>query len=162
MSPEEKLNIINRLNALENQQKKNLDDISALRKYLEENPKLVKSWSDLNEVSGFYIDSFSKIESYENRPVHDDNRNVFATENQAKSTLAKAQLSQLLLSYFSGWNHHLENYAIMPQIKEGEFTPYIGIAVLPQFLSFRSREKALLFYEQHKALIHEYWCEFLP
>jgi hypothetical protein len=45
MSPEEKLNIINRLNALENQQKKNLDDISALRKYLEENPKLVKSWS---------------------------------------------------------------------------------------------------------------------
>jgi hypothetical protein len=162
MSPEEKLNIINRLNALENQQKKNLDDISALRKYLEENPKLVKSWSDLNEVSGFYIDSFSKIESYENRPVHDDNRNVFATENQAKSALAKAQLSQLLFSYLSGWNHHLENYAIMPQIKEGEFTPYIGIAVLPQFLSFRSREKALLFYEQHKALIHEYWSEFLP
>ena len=92
MTPEEKLNIINRLNALELQQKKNLDELGALRKYLEENPKLVASWQDLNEVSGYYIDSFSKIESYENRPVHDDNRNVFATENQAKSALAKAQL----------------------------------------------------------------------
>jgi hypothetical protein len=162
MSPEEKLNIINRLNALENQQKKNLDDISALRKYLEENPKLIKSWSDLNEVSGFYIDSFSKIESYENRPVNNDNRNVFVAENQAKSALAKAQLSQLLFSYFSGWSHYLENYAIMPQFKDGKFIPYIGISVLPQFLSFRSREKALLFYEQHKELIHEYWSEFLP
>jgi hypothetical protein len=105
---------------------------------------LLRVGLDLNEVSGFYIDSFSKIEVYENRPVHDDNQNVFATENQAKSALAKAQLSQLLLSYFSGWNHHLENYAIMPQIKDGEFTPYIGIAVLPQFLAFRSREKALI------------------
>lgn len=161
MTPEEKLNIINRLNALELQQKKNLDEIGALKKYLEENPKLLESWMDLNEVSGFYIDSFSKIESYENRPVNEENKNVFVTENQAKSALAKAQLTQLLKSYFSGWNNQLDNYAIFPQLKDGNFTPYIGIAILPQFLAFRSREKAHLFYEQHKELIHLYWAEFL-
>jgi hypothetical protein len=61
MTQEEKLNIINRLNALELQQKKNLDEIGALKKYLEENPKLIANWMDLNEVNGFYIDSFSKI-----------------------------------------------------------------------------------------------------
>ena len=161
MTPEEKLNIINRLNALEFQQKKNLDEIGALKKYLEENPKLLKSWMDLNEVSGFYIDSFSKVEAYENRPINDENRNVFVTENQAKSTLAKAQLSQLLKSYFSGWSNQLDNYVIFPQIKDGEFTPYYGVAVLPQFLAFRSREKAQLFYQQHHELIHQYWAEFL-
>jgi len=161
MSPEEKLNIINRLNALELQQKKNLDELGALRKYLEENPKLVASWQDLNEVSGYYIDSFSKIEAYENRPINDENRNVFVTENQAKSTLAKAQLSQLLKSFHSGWNHHLVNYAIFPQMKDGQFSAYIGISILPQFLAFRSREKAQLFYQQHLELIHQYWAEFL-
>lgn len=161
MTPEEKLNIINRLNALELQQKKNLNEIGALKKYLEENPKLVPSWMDLKEVSGFYIDSFSTIETYENRPVTDENKNVFTTDNLAKSTLAKAQLSQLLKSYFSGWSNQLDNYAIFPQMKNGEFTPYYGIAILPQFLAFRSREKAQLFYKQHKALIHIYWSEFL-
>ncbi len=161
MTPEEKLNIINRLNALELQQKKNLDEIGALKKYLEENPKLIASWMDLNEVSGYYIDSFSKVQAYENRPVNEENKNVYATENQAKSALAKAQLAQLLKSYFSGWSHQLDNYAIFPQLNEGEFTPYFGVAVLPQFLAFRSREKAQLFYNQHKELIHLYWSEFL-
>lgn len=161
MTPEEKLNIINRLNALELQQKKNLDEIGALKKYLEENPKLIANWMDLNEVNGYYIDSFSNIEVYENRPVTTENKNVFTTENQAKSALAKAQLTQLLKSYFSGWNNQLDNYAIFPQLKDGEFIPYYGIAVLPQFLAFRSREKAQLFYEQHKELIHCYWSEFL-
>jgi hypothetical protein len=161
MTPEEKLNIINRLNALELQQKKNLDEIGALKKYLEENPKLIANWMDLNEVNGYYIDSFSHIEVYENRPVTAENKNVFTTANQAKSALAKAQLTQLLKSYFSGWNNHLDNYAIFPQLNDGEFTPYYGIAVLPQFLAFRSREKAQLFYEQHKELIHSYWSEFL-
>lgn len=161
MTPEEKLNIINRLNALEFQQKKNLDELGALKKYLEENPKLLKSWDDLGEVSGFYVDSFSKVESYENRPVNEENRNVFATENQAKASLAKAQLSQLLKSFFGGWNPHLDNYAIFPQINGNVITPYIGISILPQFLAFRSREKAMLFYQQHEALIQDYWSEFL-
>lgn len=161
MSPEEKLNLINRLNALELQQKKNLDELGALKKYLEENPKLVKKWEDLGEVSGFYVDSFSKVEMYENRPVTDENRNVFATENLAKANLAKAQLSQLLKSFYSGWNPHLENYAIFPQLKDNQITPYIGISILPQFLAFRSREKAILFYQQHEELIQDYWSEFL-
>lgn len=161
MTTEEKLNIINRLNALELQQKKYLEEIVALKKYLVENPKLPESWLDLNEVTGYYVDSFSKIESYENRPTSEENKNVFVNLNLAKSTLAKAQLSQLLHSFHSGWSNHLDNYAIFPQIGEGIIKPYIGIAVLPQFLSFRSREKATLFYQQHQELIQEYWLQFV-
>ena len=161
MTTEEKLNIINRLNALELQQKKHLEEIVALKKYLVENPKLPESWMDLNEVSGYYIDSFSKIDSYENRPTSEENKNVFVNQNLAKSAVAKAQLSQLLHSFHSGWSNQLDNYAIFPQISEGIIKPYIGISVLPQFLSFRSREKAILFYQQHEDLIQEYWLQFV-
>lgn len=161
MTTEEKLNIINRLNALELQQKKHLEEIVALKKYLVENPKLPESWMDLNEVSGYYVDSFSKIDSYENRPTSEENKNVFVNQNLAKSAVAKAQLSQLLHSFHSGWSNQLDNYAIFPQISEGIIKPYIGISVLPQFLSFRSREKAILFYQQHEDLILEYWLQFV-
>ncbi|WP_396174269.1 hypothetical protein [Flavobacterium sp.] len=160
MTTEEKLNIINRLNALELQQKKYLEEIVALKKYLAENPKMPESWMDLDEVTGYYVDSFSKIESHENRPTSEENKNVFVNQNLAKSAVAKAQLSQLLQSFHSGWSNQLENYAIFPQISEGIIKPYIGIAILPQFLSFRSREKATLFYQQHQELIHEYWLQF--
>lgn len=161
MTTEEKLNIINRLNVLELQQKKYLEEIVALKKYLVENPRLLERWIDLNEVTGFYVDSFSRIESYENRPTAEENKNVFANENLAKSTLAKAQLSQLLHSFQSGWSNQLDNYAIFPQINDGIIKPYIGISVLPQFLAFRSREKATLFYQQHQDLIQEYWLQFV-
>lgn len=161
MTTEEKLNIINRLNALELQQKKHLEEIVALKKYLVENPKLPENWMDLNEVSGYYVDSFSKIDSYENRPTSEENKNVFVNQNLAKSAVAKAQLSQLLHSFHSGWSNQLDNYAIFPQISEGIIKPYIGISVLPQFLSFRSREKATLFYQQHQDLIQEYWLQFV-
>ena len=36
---------------------------------------------DLNEVTGYYVDSFSKVELYENRPTSDENKNVFVNEN---------------------------------------------------------------------------------
>ena len=161
MTTEEKLNIISRLNALELQQKKYLEEIVALKKYLVENPRLLESWFDLSEVTGYYVDSFSKIESYENRPTSEENKNVFVNHNFAKSALAKAQLSQLLHSFHSGWSNHLDNYAIFPQINDGVVKPYIGIAILPQFLAFRSREKATLFYQQHEHLIQEYWLQFV-
>jgi DNA-directed RNA polymerase specialized sigma54-like protein len=160
MTPEEKLNIINRLNALELLQKKNLEEVSALKNYLKENPLLIEDWMDLNEISGFYIDSFSKVEVYANRPTTEENKNIFATESQAKSTLAKAQLSQLLKSFRSGWHKSLPNYVILPELVDGEVRPYIGQGVFPQFLAFRSREKAVLFYAAHKQLIQEYWSEF--
>lgn len=160
MSPEEKLNFINRLNALEFQQTKTLEEIGALKKHLSENPVLVSKWMDLNEVSGFYIDSFSNIESYENRPTNHENQNVYATEHQAKSALAKAQLSQLLKSFNSGWLKNATNYAIFIQFVNGEMQPHFGHTVLPQFLAFRSIEKAKLFYKTHKELIHTYWSEF--
>ncbi|WP_291115491.1 hypothetical protein [Flavobacterium sp. UBA6135] len=160
MTPEEKLNIINRLNALELLQKKNLEEVTALKNYLKENPLLVEDWSDLNSISGYYIDSFSKVEIYHNRPTNEENRNVFATESQAKAALAKAQLSQLLQSFRSGWHKSLPNYVLLPELIDGEVKPYIGQGVFPQFLAFRSREKAVLFYAAHKKLIHEFWSEF--
>lgn len=161
MTPEEKLNIINRLNALEFQQKKNLDEIGALKKVLDENPKLLEDWMDLKEVSGYYIDSFSKVEVYDDRPTSDENKNVFSTENQAKSALAKAQLTQLLNSFCSGWDKSKTNYCIFLEIVNDEMIPYFGISMLPQFLAFSSLDKAKQFYKVHYELIHEYWSEFL-
>lgn len=160
MSPEEIQHITARLLALEKDHKKTLDEISALKKYISQNPNLADSWESLGQVSGFYIDSFSKVEPYHSRPTHEENKNVFLTRNQAVSALAKAQLSQLLKSFSSGWSSNLPNYVIFPEVKENKIIPYISQSVFPQFLAFRSREKALSFYNQYEQLIQEYWSEF--
>lgn len=160
MKPDEKRNIINRLLALELQQKKQLEDISALKKYLTENPLLAKSWEDLKEISGYYIDSFSKIENYENRAANDENKNIFATEKLASAALAQAQLSQLLQAYKAGWDNQLLNYCIFPRRINEKWQPFFAHSYFPQFLSFRSIETAELFYETHFELIHIFWSQF--
>jgi len=156
MTSEEKQNILKRLNLLELQQTKNLEELSALKEFIQENSSLIDDWMDLSEISGYYINSFSKVELYEDRPVTEENMNVFATENQAKATLAKSKLSQLLKSFKSGWKSNVNNYAILPIIKDDIFSCYICISVFPQFLAFKNRGDAQLFYDTHKELIHDY------
>lgn len=161
MSPEEIKHIVARLQALEKEHQKTLGEISALKKYISSNPNLADSWESIGQISGFYVDSFSKIEPYQSRPTHEENKNVFLTKNQAVSVLAKAQLSQLLQSFASGWNTNLPNYVIFSELKENKFIPYISQSVFPHFLAFRSKEKAQAFYDKHELLIQEYWSEFL-
>ena len=64
-----------------------------------------KSWEELNKVSGYYANTFSIITEYDQsswNPKRDD-KNIFATKEQAEASIAMAQLSQLMAVYNDGW-----------------------------------------------------------
>jgi hypothetical protein len=118
---------------------------------------LPKSWKDLKEIDGFYITFNSNIVDVEENPTIDYNKNVFATKEQAKASIALAQLSQLRDVYRNGWvpdwnkvyeeKHciHFQNNEI---IKEWFYQTNI-------FLSFQDAETRDLFLENFKDLIEQ-------
>ena len=65
-------------------------------------PVLKKRWRGAYDslVSGYVIESDSNIRHWSNLSADDENINVFATEKQAKSALAMAQISQIMANIF--------------------------------------------------------------
>jgi len=162
MSPKEKEYFLKRLLALELEHKKSTEEIQSLRDYLRLSSEIPETWEELHKVSGYYIDSFSKVERYLNRPTNDENKNIFSSRNLAQSSLAQAQLSQLLHYSGNGWKHNLPNYVLFPEWNGQKYQPIVCQSFFSQFLSFRTREKALDFYKKHEALIQQFWSQFLP
>nr|DAQ42184.1 MAG TPA: hypothetical protein [Caudoviricetes sp.] len=73
--------------------------------------ELPKSWRDLEEISGFYIDKYSKVSSSYIYNTDEENKNVFPTEKEAKASVALAQLCQLRDRYNDGWKPDWMNSA---------------------------------------------------
>ena len=65
--------------------------------------ELPKSWEDLERIKGWYVSSYSKLFNPLDEIALSYNYKVFKTENQAKSALAMAKLSQLMAVYNDGW-----------------------------------------------------------
>ncbi len=61
---------------------------------------LPKNWEELEKVSGYYACSFSSINKLNNNLIKDDeNKNTFATQQQAEASISTAMYSQLLNAY---------------------------------------------------------------
>lgn len=73
--------------------------------------KLPKKWEDLENVNGYYADSWGDVRCYYgvNTPDH-TNKNIFPTKEEAEACLALAQLCQLRDRYNEGWKPHWEDY----------------------------------------------------
>lgn len=56
----------------------------------EEKKQYARGWEELKEISGYYIDRESNMKICYDFPIGDYNKNVYATENQARSALAEA------------------------------------------------------------------------
>ena len=118
--------------------------------------QLPKSWEELKEIKGHWIDGDCEI--YENDVIKctDDTKNLFATEAQAKASIALAQLSQLREVYRDGWvpdwNNCLMKYCIVKY--QGHFLceNYYKTA---HFLAFQSPEIRDEFFKNFKDLIEE-------
>ena len=65
--------------------------------------ELPKSWGDLEGVSGFYIDSHSKVNVFKGCFATEENKNIFPTREEAEACVALAQLCQLRDRYNDGW-----------------------------------------------------------
>lgn len=133
----------------------------AFKNMLEENfgkENLISiTWESLEEISGYYITNNSTHQT--NYSIHD--RNIFATENQAKSCLAMAQLSQLMLIYngdwVPNWNNGNENkYCIQCDAVEGKLNISL-YNYIKHFLAFKTNKTAENFMREQNDLIKEYY-----
>lgn len=138
---------------------------TAFKKMLEENfgkENLIEfKWESLGAVSGYYIDSCSEISCEFSHPSIRIHRNIFATENQAKSCLAMSQISQLMRYYNGNWvpnwkNKSQDKYCIIYD-GDDESLKVFCYTYAKHFISFRTREIAEKFLKNHEHLIREYY-----
>ena len=64
---------------------------------------LPKSWKELETINGYWVDICSEICEDEGFECVETHKNIFATEEQAKASIALAQLSQLREVYRGAW-----------------------------------------------------------
>jgi len=65
--------------------------------------KLPKTWEELGRINGHYIDGDSFGWMVADIKTSRHNKNIFRTKEQAKASIALAQLSQLMFVYNEGW-----------------------------------------------------------
>lgn len=66
--------------------------------------ELPNRWEDLKSISGYYCNDLSDIFQHSYLESVEINKNVFKTKEQAKASIALAQLSQLMYVYNEGWH----------------------------------------------------------
>lgn len=122
-----------------------------------------KSWEEAfvgNNVYGYWIISSGKI-SVANKTALRSDKNTFKYEEQAESALAYAQLTQLMaLPCFNGdWKPSWDNANDTKySIAFYDNKLYINVSYTYQhFLTFKSKEKAIMFLGLYKDLINVFF-----
>ena len=124
---------------------------------------VLKDWSELRYVEGYYISESSDIKPFGVcAEINNYHRDVFATIKQAKSALAMAQLSQLMKDLGSecevDWNdddNHKYKYAI---IRHGDILTYpTSTNSHYAFLAFNTVGVCCAFAKKHDRLIRDYF-----
>lgn len=131
------------------------DLIKQLSEFVENEP--VKRWEDLKKVIGYAIDENSRILSV-NWHNSKERKNTFATEKQALSSLAAAQLSQLMKEvngdWVADWVEDSVKYTLLrARNKIGADYCYNTY----HFLAFPTEEIRDTFLKNHKELIEQYF-----
>lgn len=125
---------------------------------------IVKKWRDSNpNITGFYLGS-SGVAAYffQDSKWDDGNRNVFATEKQAKSALAMAQITQIMANdeRFGGvvtdeeWDDRTYKKYVIVRMDNEIFAS--GRTHAYNFLAFHTAEQRDLFREENEDLVKDY------
>jgi hypothetical protein len=117
--------------------------------------QLPKTWEEIGEISGYYVtNSLDIIGANKYHTTYKDNKNVFATKEQAEASIALAQLSQLRDVYRNGWvpDWTDDEYKFCIELYANEINKdyYYG---QNNFLSFQDKETRDLFLENFASLI---------
>lgn len=141
--------------------KEQRDQLLKQLKEMEFKKPLPSSWEELSGNGGYRImPSYSFNDSsgihYSQTAVCDL---TFATKKQAKSTLAKAQLSQLMKVYNDGWEPDWEN------VSQSKYVIYSNACKLQtgvrytiyNFLTFKNKDTTELFLKNFEPLIKQYF-----
>lgn len=119
--------------------------------------ELPKSWEELMNIKGYFVNPFAQVLESGNCIVFDDEyKNIFATKEQAEASIALAQLSQLREVYRNGWvPNWIEDdnkYCIDIECYIPTKNTY---SITSQFLSFQYAETRNLFLENFRELIEK-------
>ena len=131
--------------------------IAFLPKPIDPLAHLPKSWEELKEIKGCYINGDSEIEQLDYNVLTDEyNKNIIPTESQAKAILALCQLLQLRDRYNDGEQLVMDGGKPNPIIeiynnKIRPFDYFNSNAVL----RFKTKELRDHFLQHHIALIEE-------
>lgn len=129
----------------------------------EEKKEYSKTWDDIKMLTGFFVGTNSKIYTHHNYDGCTHNRNLYATENQAKAALAEAQLSQLLKEIYEGeewkpiWDGTAESYCITLFDGVIEVKTWSSNAM---WIALPNKKLAEQFLENHRELIETYFKKF--
>lgn len=122
--------------------------------------KELKNWRELGFIDGAYIASDATITIAGTNPTDTHGKNIFATEKQALSALAMAQLSQLMADLgdecdvdWGGCGHSNKHaiYRIEERVVGGL------CQTLYQFLTFKTESVRDAFLVKHRGLIEQYF-----
>jgi hypothetical protein len=118
--------------------------------------ELPKTWEELKLISGYYSNMHSSIIDVDYNDAINGNQNIFATEEQAKASIALAQLSQLREVYRNGWvpNWLDDKYKFCIELYANEMNKDYYYSQ-NNFLSFQDKETRDLFFENFKDLIEQ-------
>lgn len=113
-------------------------------------------WEDLGEIQGYYVDSTSKIKSYNGR-AENYSKNVFPTKEEAEACFALSQLCQWRDRYNDGWKPDWNNtnqikVIISFYIDKAEID---AVYCRKRALAFKTREIAEKFLEDFRELIEK-------
>ena len=126
----------------------------------EKEAPVATKFEDLGDIKGFYHDSNAKIitTSVGITPCK-ENASVFATEAQAKSSLAFAQLSQLRKAIIGDWVPDWNDGATvkLTLMRVGPAVAVAGTNLGFSPLSFEAVDQAEAFVEAHADLLKEYF-----
>ena len=119
----------------------------------------IKRWKDLEAIGGYYISNISDICSTYNCPKTIDKQNVYATEKQAKSALAFAQITQLL-PYYEGhidFRYKENNYSVVYDPDTKDLAIYCWKHISVSQFYFSTFEFAEEFIKNNEDLLRQYF-----
>jgi hypothetical protein len=120
--------------------------------------ELPRTWEGLGGLNGYFVDvDCQVIQPNWTSIIHEHNRNIFATKEQAEASIALAQLSQLREVYRQGWK---PDWSDTNQITWGIFfdkdkSRVTSFSNFNHFFSFQSKEIASQFLENFRDLIEK-------
>lgn len=126
--------------------------------------ELPKSWEELENIDGYYVDNCSKPEYFEVLGKVDSvDKNIFPTLKEAKAAIALAQLCQLRDIYNEGWkpdwddikqNKYIIRFEYNPEIEKEDIYINQNKAVR-NVITLKSIEVVKQFLENFKDLIEQ-------
>lgn len=135
------------------------EERSTFRNIIFKQKKEVKRWEDLEAIDGYYISNISYIHSIYNCPVTINKQNVYATEKQAKSALAFAQITQLLPYYggYTEFRNDANNYVIGYCPDSEQFVVNCCELYIYSQFHFESQKSAEEFIKNNEDLLRQYF-----